>query len=43
MNGYNSVFGSHFDKYLIVYKNFIPVKPDPSIFNIERMLKLLLF
>lgn len=34
MNGFNTVFMSHFDTYLISYKNFSPVKPDPSIFNI---------
>lgn len=35
MNGYNSVFLSHYDDYMILYKNFSPVKPDPSIFNVE--------
>ncbi|KAL4154437.1 hypothetical protein QTP88_000303 [Uroleucon formosanum] len=37
MNGFNSVFLSHFDDYIIVYKHFTPVKPDPSIFNIEEL------
>lgn len=35
MNGINPVFGSHYDKYIIVYKNFSPVKPDPNVFNVE--------
>lgn len=35
MNGFNSVFLSHFDDYVIIYKHFTPVKPDPSIFNVE--------
>jgi hypothetical protein len=38
MNGFNSIFGSHFDKYVIVYKSFSPVKPNPEIFNVEGIL-----
>ncbi|XP_025417805.1 digestive cysteine proteinase 1 [Sipha flava] len=37
MNGFNSIFGSHFDKYVIVYKSFSPVKPNPEIFNVEDL------
>ncbi|VVC24114.1 Hypothetical protein CINCED_3A023935 [Cinara cedri] len=37
MNGYNSLLGSHFDSYIIMYKSFIPSKPDPSIFNIDGL------
>jgi len=37
MNGFNSVFLSHFDDYVIIYKHYTPVKPDPSIFNVEAL------
>lgn len=40
MNGYNSLLGSHFDYYVIVYRNFKPLKPDPSIFNIDGILPI---
>lgn len=32
MYGYNTVFLSHFDDYVIIYKNYLPVKPDPKVF-----------
>lgn len=35
MKGFNTVFLSHFDDYVIIYKNFLPKKPDPSIFSVE--------
>jgi len=38
MNGFNTVFLSHFDDYVIIYKHFIPTKPDPSVFNVEGIL-----
>lgn len=41
MNGFNSLFGSHFDNYIIVYKSFIPSKPDSSIFNIDGTLPII--
>lgn len=42
MNGFNTLFGSHFDKYVIVYKKFSPMKPDPEIFNVEGILSKVL-
>jgi len=37
MNGYNTVFLSHFDDYVILYKNYLPVKPDPKVFYVDGM------
>ncbi|XP_050527447.1 digestive cysteine proteinase 1 [Daktulosphaira vitifoliae] len=37
MKGFNSLFGSHFDHYIVVYRSYDPSKPDPSIFNVEEI------
>ncbi|XP_050430980.1 digestive cysteine proteinase 1 [Adelges cooleyi] len=37
MKGFNSLFGSHYDHYIIDYEIFIPSKPEPSNFNVEDM------
>lgn len=41
MNAYNSEFQLEFDVYVIEYKRFRPLKPDPSIFHIESMSKII--
>ncbi|GAB6020866.1 hypothetical protein CHUAL_003516 [Chamberlinius hualienensis] len=33
MKGYDYVFGSHFDKYEIVYLSYDPTPPDSQVFN----------
>lgn len=35
MIGYNSLFGSHYDKYYLSYQDYIPGAVDPEKFSIE--------
>lgn len=41
MNAFNSELQLEFDEYVIEYKKFRPLKPDPSIFDIESMSKII--
>jgi len=35
--GYNDIFGSHFDKYVVTYKQFTTSNVDPAIFDAPDM------
>lgn len=39
MKGYNTLLGSHYDKYIVEYKEFSP-QVDPKVFSLPEGLRL---
>jgi len=35
--GYNSLFGSHYDKYVIIYESYTPAAPNADAFNVTKL------
>lgn len=36
MLGYDTLLGSHYDKYVMEYYTYEPVPPDPTVFDIPE-------
>ena len=34
--GYDRLFGSHYDEYVVIYNTFTPNGVDPAVFDLEK-------
>ena len=34
--GYDNLFGSHYDQYIIMYSSYSPTSPDPDVFKYQE-------